>query len=66
VFVAENANPVKVAGMRGYGAGLMCEPSAATGIAAIAADPHRYAGQRIATVLTGRNLTPAQIRTWFA
>ena len=45
--------------------GLMCEPSAVTGVAAIAADPRRYAGLKISTVLTGRNLTSAQIKDWF-
>ena len=45
--------------------GFLCEPSAVAGVAAIAADPDRFAGERVATILTGRNLTAAQIRTWF-
>jgi threonine dehydratase len=45
---------------------LMCEPSAVAGIAALAAEPARFAGLRVATVLTGRNLTQAQIERWFS
>jgi threonine dehydratase len=45
--------------------GLVCEPSAAAGLAALAAHPERYAGRRVATVLTGRNLTQQQIERWF-
>ena len=45
--------------------GFLCEPSAVAGVAAIAADRTRFAGERVATILTGRNLTAAQIRTWF-
>jgi threonine dehydratase len=44
---------------------LMCEPSAAAGLAALAAQPARFAGRRVATVLTGRNLTQEQIAQWF-
>jgi threonine dehydratase len=46
--------------------GFMCEPSAVAGIAALSADPQAFAGQRVATVLTGCNLTAAQIQTWFS
>ncbi|MGH8177743.1 MAG: threonine ammonia-lyase [Steroidobacter sp.] len=46
-------------------AGLMCEPSAAAGVAAIAAHRERFAARRVATVLTGRNLTQTQIEAWF-
>jgi threonine dehydratase len=44
---------------------LQCEPSAVAGIAAIAADRQRFAGRRVATILTGRNLTPEQSYAWF-
>jgi threonine dehydratase len=36
--------------------GLVAEPAAVVGIAAIAADRPRFAGLRVATVLTGRNV----------
>ena len=45
--------------------GFMCEPSAVAGVAAIAADCTRFAGERVATILTGRNLTTAQLDRWF-
>jgi threonine dehydratase len=44
---------------------LQCEPSAVAGIAAIAADRQRFAGRRMATILTGRNLTQEQSYAWF-
>jgi threonine dehydratase len=46
-------------------AGLMCEPSAVAGLAAILASRDRFAGRRVATVLTGRNLTRTQMEAWF-
>lgn len=45
-------------------AGQLVEPSGAAGIAAIAADPDDYTGMRVATVLTGNNLTEQQIDRW--
>jgi threonine dehydratase len=42
-------------------AGLLVEPSGAVGVAAILAEPQRFAGQRVATILCGSNLTEAQI-----
>lgn len=45
--------------------GQMYEPSAVAGVAAIAADRERFAQRRVATVLTGRNLTRQQIADWF-
>jgi threonine dehydratase len=38
---------------------VVVEPAAAAGLAAILAEPARFTGQRIATVLTGGNLAPA-------
>lgn len=46
-------------------AGLTVEPAAAVGVAAIAAQRPRFAHRRVATVLTGRNLTPEQIAHWY-
>jgi len=37
--------------------GLVLEPAGAVGIAAILADPQRYRGKRIATILTGSNIS---------
>lgn len=45
-------------------AGLVIEPSAAAGIAAILADPGRFRGRSTAVILCGGNLTQAQIADW--
>lgn len=45
-------------------AGVVAEPSAVAGLAAIATNRARFAGRRVATVLTGRNLTREQIADW--
>lgn len=44
--------------------GLAVEPSGAAGLAALRAAPERYAGQRVATILTGGNLSEPQIAEW--
>jgi threonine dehydratase len=46
-------------------AGLLVEPAGAAGLAGIVAYREMFAGQRVATVLCGSNLTPAQIREYF-
>ncbi|HEX2647662.1 MAG TPA: pyridoxal-phosphate dependent enzyme [Candidatus Dormibacteraeota bacterium] len=45
-------------------AGLVVEPSGAAGVAAIAARRDELTGRRVASVLTGGNLTKEQIRAW--
>jgi threonine dehydratase len=37
--------------------GQVVEPAGAVGVAAILAEPRRYAGRRVATVLSGRNIS---------
>lgn len=44
--------------------GLMVEPAAAAGLAAIADRKEELRGMRVATPLTGANLTPQQVREW--
>ena len=44
--------------------GLLLEPAGAAGIAALLTHGERFRDQRVATVLTGANLTPEQIREW--
>ncbi|RUL77743.1 threonine ammonia-lyase [Dyella choica] len=39
--------------------GVMVEPAAAAGVAAMLTEPERYAGLRVATILTGANISPA-------
>ena len=46
--------------------GLVLEPAGAAGLAAIARHPGRFAGQRVATILCGGNLTAAQLADWLA
>ena len=45
-------------------AGLVVEPSAALGIAAILEDPDRFAGRRVTTILCGSNVGPADFARW--
>ena len=47
-------------------AGLVIEPSAAAGLAAIAQSAPGLRGKRVATILTGGNLTEQQTRDWLA
>jgi threonine dehydratase len=54
------------AGMRALHehAGLVVEPSAALGIAAILEDPERFAGRRVTTILCGSNVAPTDFARW--
>ena len=54
------------AGMRALHehAGLVVEPSAALGIAAVLEDPQRFAGRRVTTILCGSNVDPADFARW--
>jgi len=45
-------------------AGLVIEPAGAAGVAAIAKVASDWSGRRIAAILTGGNLTEAQVRDW--
>lgn len=45
-------------------AGLVLEPAGAAGLAALLAEPARFAGRRVATVLCGGNVTPEQWARW--
>jgi threonine dehydratase len=47
-----------------YEAGLLVEPAGAAGLAAIAQRRGEFSGGRVATILTGGNLTEQQIRDW--
>jgi threonine dehydratase len=47
-----------------FDAGLVIEPSGAAGIAAIAKVARDWDGRRVATVLTGGNLTENQVSDW--
>jgi threonine dehydratase len=45
-------------------AGLVVEPSAALGVAAILEDPERFAGRRVTTILCGSNVGSADFVRW--
>lgn len=45
-------------------AGLVVEPSAALGLAAVIEDPERFAGRRVTTILCGSNVDPADFARW--
>ena len=45
-------------------AGLVVEPSAALGIAALLEAPERFAGRRVTTVVCGSNVGPADFARW--
>ncbi|HET9318362.1 MAG TPA: pyridoxal-phosphate dependent enzyme [Bryobacteraceae bacterium] len=55
-----------IAGMRMLyrRAGLIVEPSAALGIAAILEDPSSYTDKRVATIICGGNVIPADFERW--
>lgn len=44
--------------------GLVVEPAGATGLAAVLADPQRYRGSTVGTVLCGGNIDPAQAQAF--
>jgi threonine dehydratase len=54
------------AGMRALyeHAGLVVEPSAALGIAAVLEQPERFAGRHITTILCGSNVSPGDFARW--
>jgi threonine dehydratase len=45
-------------------AGLVVEPSAALGVAAVLEDPSRYRGKRVVTVICGSNVSPDDFVRW--
>jgi threonine dehydratase len=45
-------------------AGLVVEPSAALGIAAVLEEPERFARRRVTTILCGSNVGPADFARW--
>jgi threonine dehydratase len=47
-------------------AGLVAEPSAALGVAAVLEDPDRFAGRHVVTILCGSNVDPDAYRRWIS
>ena len=44
--------------------GLVVEPSAALGVAAVLEDRGRFAGRRVATIICGSNVMPGDFERW--
>jgi threonine dehydratase len=44
--------------------GLVVEPAAALGVAALLEAPGRYAGKTVATVICGGNVAPKDFEAW--
>jgi threonine dehydratase len=44
--------------------GIVLEPSGAASLAALKTYRERFEGQSVATILTGGNITPEQMRQW--
>jgi threonine dehydratase len=44
--------------------GLVVEPSAALGVAAVLEDPERFAGRRVATIVCGSNVVSTDFERW--
>jgi len=64
VHLVEEAALVEAMRMFHVQAGLVAEPSGATGLAAILSRPDFFRGRRVATILCGGNLTEQQMQTW--
>lgn len=46
--------------------GVVLEPAGAAGLAAVLSCRERFVGKTIATILTGGNVTPAQVQRWLS
>lgn len=64
VLLVEDQHILTAMGALFQQAGLLIEPAGAVGVAAILANPQRFAGLNLATVLCGSNLSTEQVRHW--
>lgn len=64
VALVREASIMEAMGLLQRDAGLMVEPSAALGVAAILEDRERFAGRRVATVICGANVLPEDVARW--
>jgi threonine dehydratase len=64
VLLVEDSSIIDAMRLLHQQAGLMTEPSGAAGVAALMVHRERFAGQRVATIVCGGNLTQEQIRQW--
>jgi threonine dehydratase len=66
VLLVDDAHIVEAMRLCYSHAGLLVEPAGAAGLAGVVAHRAMFAGQRVATVLCGSNLTEQQIKEHFA
>ena len=66
VLLVDDDTIVRAIGLVHEHAGLVVEPAAAVGIAALLANRDAFAGLKVATVLTGAGVTRAQIREYLS
>jgi threonine dehydratase len=66
VLLVEDAAMIEAMRLAHRHVGVVLEPSGAVGLAATLVFRDRFAGQTVATVLCGGNLTPEQMKTWLA
>jgi threonine dehydratase len=64
VMLVTDAEIIESMRMVHSAAGVVVEPSGASGVAAVANRRQEFAGKRVAVPLTGGNLTDEQLRTW--
>jgi len=66
VVLVDDQTTLKAMRLLLHHTGLLIEPSGAVGVAALLADPARFQGKRVATILCGGNVTEEQFQAWFA
>lgn len=64
VFLVEDHHIVEAMRLLHHHAGLVTEPAGAAGLASILADPDRFSGRRVATIVAGGNLSREDVRTY--
>jgi threonine dehydratase len=65
VLLVEDRTTLRAMRLLQQHVGLVVEPAGAVGVAALTVHRDRFAGQRVATVLCGGNVTDQQFRQWF-
>lgn len=66
ILLVTDANIIEAMKLVHQHLGVVLEPSGAVGIAALMKNKTMFAGQRIATILCGGNLTSEQIKAWLS
>jgi threonine dehydratase len=64
--LVEDASLIEAMRLAHQHLGIVLEPSGAAGLAALLEHRDRFAGQNVAIVLCGGNLTPDQMKLWLS